>query len=98
MARYDVHRGNDGHLYLDVQASNLDHLNTRIVIPLMTLDAAPIPVRYLNPLFPIDGEMRSLVTQYMGPVRTASLGRVVASLAHEHDRITAALDRLFSGF
>lgn len=98
MARYDVHAGMDGHLYVDVQANYLEHLNTRIVIPLMSLDVAPLPARHLNPVFLIDGQMRSLATQYLGSVRSASLGRVIASLSHEHDRISASLDRLFSGF
>lgn len=98
MARYDVHASADGYLYLNIQADNLSHLTTRIVIPLMTLDVAPVPARQLNPVFQLDGRTLSLVTQYLGSTRLSMLGPVVGSLAGEHDRISAALDRLLLGF
>lgn len=98
MARYDVHASADGYLYLDIQADNLAHFNTRIVIPLISLDVAPMPARYLNPVFLLDGQTLSLVTQYLGSTRVSTLGAVVGSLAHEQDRISGALDRLFLGF
>jgi len=98
MARYDVRASADGYLYLEIQADNLAHLNTRIVIPLMTLDVAPVPARHLNPVLQLEGQMLSLVTQYLGTARLSTLGPVVASLAHEQDRISAVLDRLFVGF
>jgi hypothetical protein len=39
-----------------------------------------------------------LVTQYLGTSRRSALGPVVASLADERDRISAALDSLLYGF
>ena len=98
MARYDVHASGDGYLYVEIQAENLAHLNTRAVIPLMPLDIAPVPAKYLNPIFHIGGQSLALVTQYLGTARVSTLGPVVASLAPEQDRISAALDRLFYGF
>lgn len=98
MARYDVHASEDGYLYVEIQAESWAHLNTRVVIPLMPLGIAPVPARHLNPIFQIDGQPLSLVTQYLGTARVSSLGPVVASLAKEQDRISAALDRLLQGF
>ena len=98
MARYDVHASEDGYLYLEIQADSWAHLNTRVVIPLMPLDVAPVPARHLNPAFQINVLPLSLVTQYLGAARTSTLGPVIASLAKEQDRISAALDRLLQGF
>jgi toxin CcdB len=55
MARYDVHASNNGYLYVEIQADDLAHLNTRIVIPLMPPDIAPVPTRHLNQVFHIGG-------------------------------------------
>ena len=98
MARYDVHDSKDGYLYVEIQADTWAHLNTRVVIPLMALDIAPVPARHLNPIFQINGQPLSLVTQYLGTARVSTLGPVVASLASEQDRISSALDRLLQGF
>ena len=98
MARYDVHTSPDGYLYVDIQDNDLAHLSTRVVIPLMPLDVAPDPARQLNPQFEVGGRRMLLVTQYMAATRLATLGPVVGSLAHEQDRISMALDRLFYGF
>lgn len=98
MARYDVHAGADGYFYLDVQADRLSHLNTRVVVPLMPLDVAPVPASRLNPIFEIDGAPFSLVTQYLAATRRSTLGPVVASLASEQDRISLAMDVVLQGF
>ena len=54
MARFDVHAypSGDGYL-LDVQADLLDHLNTRVVVPLLAKATAPKPASRLNPVFEI---------------------------------------------
>ena len=98
MARYDVHASKDGFWYVEIQADSWAHFNTRVVIPLMPLDVAPVPARHLNPIFQVGGQPLSLVTQYLGTARLSTIGPVVASLASEQDRISAALDRLLQGF
>jgi len=98
MAIYDVRAGTDDYLYVEVQADILGHLNTRIVIPLMPLDVAPMPAGRLNPIITVAGEPLSLVTQYLAAVRGSTLGPVVGSVAHEHDRIGLALDMLLKGY
>ncbi|QDZ09669.1 CcdB family protein [Devosia ginsengisoli] len=98
MARYDVRSSADGYLYVEVQADILDQLNTRVVIPLMSLDVAPVPAGRLNPIIRVADVPLSLVTQYLAAVRASTLGPVVGSVAHEQDRISLALDMLLKGY
>lgn len=54
MAKYDVYKasGFQGYL-LDIQCDLLAGLNTRVVVPLMSIQSAPIPAERLNPIFTI---------------------------------------------
>lgn len=66
MARYDFYRRAEGDGYLlDVQADLLKSLNTRVVIPLMPPNMAPVPGRRLNPTFTINGSDHVMVTQFL---------------------------------
>jgi toxin CcdB len=99
MARFGVYAPpSRAMLLLDVQADLLDPLNTRVVVPLMPIDAAPTPARRLNPVFDIEGRRLVMVTQFLSAVRVAELGRPVARIEARRDEITAALDMLFQGF
>lgn len=98
MARFDICRDHDGQTYLDVQASVLSGLNTRLLVPLMPPDRAPMPAGRLNPIFVLNGERLVMVTQYLAAVRTTELGPSVGSLIGEADKISAALDMVFYGF
>lgn len=99
MAKYDVHPlGSSAGLVLDVQAELLDHLNTRVVVPLIAKHAAPRPASRLNPLFTINGEPYVLVTQFLAAVQTSELQAPVANLNDSFAEITAALDFVFQGF
>jgi len=99
MARLDVHRSRTGSiLLLNVQAEALDHLNTRMVVPLLPPEEAPKPARYLNPEFQVDGRDVVMATQYMAAVPKSELGDKVASLSSNHAEIVTALDMLFLGF
>ncbi|MEH6717430.1 MAG: CcdB family protein [Aurantimonas endophytica] len=99
MARHDVfaHVGGDGYL-LDVQADLLETLNTRVVVPLLPLAAAPKPAARLNPVFTVAGIEVVMATQFLAAVPVSILSPPVANLGSEHDRIVAALDMLFQGF
>lgn len=97
MARYDLHPDGENFL-LDVQADQLDNLNTRMVVPIRLPEQAPMPARRLNPLFDIGGRRYVMVTQFTSAVLERSLNAPTSDLRHEHDRITAALDMLFQGF
>ena len=66
MSQYGIYRNPDGSGYLvDVQADINSRFNTRIMVPLLPLDIAPKPDRTLNPLFELNGETYSMVTQFM---------------------------------
>ena len=91
--------GESGRGYvLDVQAALLDHLATRVVVPLLPLAGAPTPIKELNPVFDIDGEPHVMLTQAIASIPVRQLGRAVASLDSQHDQITRALDILLLGF
>ena len=99
MARFDVfeYRFGDGFL-LDVQSDLLDHLNTRLVVPLLPLDMAPLPAKRLNPIFEIDGDSYMMVTQYLSAIRETEIGSLVKTIGHCSDEITNAIDMAFQGF
>ena len=99
MARFSVYRnpGAEGYL-LDVQANILDHLNTRVVVPLLPLSSAPKPASTLNPVFTVAGESVVMVTQFMAAVPTSLLKLPESSLESFRNEITAAMDLLFQGF
>ncbi len=99
MARFDVYvnRGGTGCL-LDVQADLITRLNTRVVVPLLTQDAAPTPADRLNPVFEVQGAKVCMATQFMAAVPLSELTQVVASLDRESDAIFAAIDFLHHGW
>jgi len=98
VARFDVHEAPfETGLLLDCQADLLSHFNTRLVIPLMTPDHAPMPAGRLNPLFEIDGKPYRMVTQFAAAIEVRALGPVVASLGDNDREIMNALDLLISG-
>ena len=105
MARFDVFAnpgpGADTTPWLlDVQTDLLDGLETRVVIPMRSLERfpqVPLPLR-LTPVFRIEGKECLLETPKMAAVPRRILKAPVASLASEQARITAALDFLFQGY
>ena len=99
MSRFEVYRHPEGAGYLlDVQADLLGNLNTRVVVPLMPRDAAPLPAKGLNPVFRIEGESVVMVTQFLAAVPASMLKKPILPLDVERDAIVSALDMLFQGF
>lgn len=101
MARVDIHalRGQTGAGYvLDVQAPLLDHITTRVVVPLVPRAGAPLPIRDLNPIFEIGGVSHVMLTQALASIPTRELGPSVGSLMERHHDVTKALDVLLLGF
>lgn len=99
MARFDVHANPSGVGYLlVVQSELLDHLNTRMVVPLLPQEGAPQPARILNPVFVIGAEPHVMATQFMAAVPVAILKSPVSSLDQGRAEIVAALDFLMQGF
>ncbi len=105
MARFDVYPNPGQHsvstpYLLDVQSELLDGLDSRMVVPLRSLQHFPavkVPSR-LMPLLTIGGQEYLLETPKMGAVPSRVLKSPVTSLAEEQARITAALDFLFQGY
>lgn len=98
MAQFDyfARRGGRG-FWLDCQTDFMSHYDTRFVIPLLPLPEAPIPAAHLNPLFEINGETHSLVTQFAGAIPARDLGKPAGSLSGDSFTISNALDFLLTG-
>lgn len=80
-----------------MQSHFLDVLPSRVVVPLLP-EAGPLPpVWGLNPVFVVEGERVTMMTQYLAAVPRRELGRAVGNLAERHDEITRALDVLYTG-
>jgi toxin CcdB len=105
MARFDVYANPGTHArttpyLLDVQSNLLDAADSRMVIPLRSLEhfaKVPLPSA-LAPVFTIEGREVLLETLKMGAVPVRILKSPVASLTAEQARVTAALDFLFNGY
>jgi len=83
---------------LNVQANILDNLNTRIVVPLLTQDRAPLPSKRLNPVFKVNGQEHIMLTHFIGTVPAQQLSEPVTNLSANFAEITNALDMVFNGF
>ncbi len=94
MAQHDVYRSGDGSFLLDCQSALLDHLNTRLVIPLLDPAHAPDIVHGLNPAFEIRGQVLVLYTQFAASVPLETLTHRIANLSDDHFTIINALDTL----
>ena len=98
MAQFDVYRNRDEPGYLlDCQADLLSDLSTRLVVPLLPPDYAPIPSRRLNPTLRIAGEDFVMMTHFAAAVQGRSLGKVVGSVANDYITVMNAFDVLLTG-
>jgi toxin CcdB len=105
MARFDVYANPGSHAtttpyLLDVQSDLLDGLDTRVVIPLRSLQTFPevkLSTR-LTPVLKVKDQELLLETPKMGAVPQRVLKTPITSLAGEQAKISAALDFLFQGY
>jgi len=99
MARFDVHRlaGTRPNYVLDIQADLLDHLATRVVVPLLPEATLVRVLPSLNPVFEVLDMRLVMVTQAIATVPRRALGPPVASLDAQNDAIIRAIDTLLSG-
>jgi toxin CcdB len=102
MARFDLHAlpgGGRVPYVVVVQATLLDDLASRVVVPLV-----PLPqferqrVGDLHPVLVIGEGRYLLYTHEIAPMPLSELGRPVGNLAGFQDEITRALDILLTGF
>ncbi|MGA9665227.1 MAG: CcdB family protein [Gallionella sp.] len=105
MAQFDVHRNTGKQretipFVVVVQSSLYDGYRRRVVIPLVrrsSLDRSASFVNSpLNPMFAVKGIKVVLHPLEIVSVATDQLGEKVATLAQEGDRITGAMDELFT--
>ena len=105
MARFDVYANPGNHAattpyLLDVQSDLLDGLDTRMVIPLRSLETFPkvkLSTR-LTPILRVQGQDLLLETPKMGAVPQRVLKTPVTSLAGDQTQISVAMDFLFQGY
>lgn len=98
MAQYDVYRLPDSRLIVDMQASSLAALPTRMAAPLVPTDRGPTPLAHLEPVFVVDGVACALHVGEMAAIpRSVLSGPAFTTLAGDAYRITRAIDFLFTG-
>jgi toxin CcdB len=70
MPQFDVYRNvtEPGYL-LDCQSDALSGLSTRLVVPLLPPDYAPLPSRRLNPTLRVEGDEFVMMTISLPPSR-----------------------------
>jgi toxin CcdB len=104
MARFTVYANPDAserrHTpgFLDVQNPFIEHLSTRVVIPLRTAKTFGRRSDRLNPLLHLDNQDLVLDTAAIGAVPTDELRKPLGDLRNEHLTIQTALDALFGGY
>ncbi len=97
MAQFDVHSLDDVFL-LDCQSNLLSGLNTRLVVPLISVEKAPKPADRLNPVLDANGQKWVMMTQYLAAVPVKPLGQAIGSCAVHHIEIIGAIDFLMTGY
>jgi len=102
MSQFDVYanRGPNSDtipFLLDVQSDLLAPLRTRVVVPLVAVEAAR-PMTRLNPVFRVGGRDVLMSTQEIAGYPIERLIEPVGTLAPRRDEIVAAIDFLIQGF
>ena len=107
MAQFDYYPAPSGKGYVvDVQSDLMNHLNTRLVVPLLPIGQAPAPQQRLNLVFEILAVRHVFLTQFLtvmpvaGPTDRpeAGLGLPEGNLGEHALGIFNALDMMFHGF
>jgi len=104
VARFDVYRNANRKsrdrvpLLLDIQASLLEGLATRLVVPLVAASDFGTPIERLNPVLRIGNRSYVMATAEMAAVPRKSIGEKAATLEAQSAVILGAVDFLISGF
>ncbi|SEQ76546.1 CcdB family protein [Sphingobium sp. YR768] len=96
--RFGVYRLSGGGLVLDCQSDHVDHLGTRLVVPLLPPADMPAALPALHPSFVIEGERLMMATHLAGAVHSRLLKQPVTILDDHHAAIMRAIDILLTGF
>jgi len=85
-------------LFLDIQSSLLDSLQTTVVVPLIKLDANKNRVlTQLTPTFKIDGIDYLMLTPQLAGIQRKELGKPIADVGFARAAIINAVDFLLAG-
>lgn len=104
MARLDVYANPDASerrhtpYFLDVQNDYIDHIETRVVIPLRREAVFGPRARDLHPLLQVAGDAVVLDTAAIGAVPLSELRKTVGQLRESRAEIQNALDALFGAY
>lgn len=98
MAQFDVYRMAGGELVLDIQTGLIAAFRSRVVVPLMSAEDAPVAHARLNPKIVVGGKTLIMVTQFMIAVDDTELEDVVGNALASYDQIKQAYDMLFNGY
>lgn len=101
MARFDIYRGvrhGASPFVLDVQATILADLPTRLIIPFVPLADKRQRMSRLHLIVTLEGGTYVLIPEMMAAIERRRLGRFVVSLTDRHDEIAGAIDFLLQGF
>lgn len=94
---YDLYQRSGG-LFVSIQSPHLHDLSTTILVLLLPVDAAKPSIGRINPVVMVQDHEYVLMTQTMAAVPKQILQNPIGTLAHESDRIRAAIDEMFFGF
>jgi toxin CcdB len=99
MAQFDIYRrlGGGVEFLLDLQDEMLESLTTRVVAPLVPLEAVETPIKPLNPLISIGGIQYVLLIHLLAAIPGTALGELEGSARTQRDEIIGAIDFLFTG-
>ena len=99
MAQFDYYPRSEAPGFLvNVQSDLMDHLSTRMVVPLLPASKAPPPQKRLNMVFEVKGRRHVFLTHLMAAVALEELGLVQGSLKDHKEGIERALHMVFYGF
>ena len=100
MARFDVYSlSARNQLIIDVQADLFVHLETRLVVPLLSAGKKPLfSMTRLNPVFTIENSDYYMNTAQMAAIPASLLKNKKVNLEDQRQQIIDALDFLMQGF
>ena len=96
-AQYDLYHTAADELVVIVQSDMLEHLRSRVVLPLVPRDGlGPLPAT-LAPQVMLGDATYLIAPMYIATMLNTEPGTRIGSLAVYRDEITRAMDTLFSG-
>ena len=100
MARFDVYKlEGPTPLVIDVQSDLLSKLQTRVVVPLISLDRAPNePMPRLRPQLKLQSIDYIMSTSELAAIPTSDMRECIGNLESERGAIVDAIDFLLQGF